>query len=286
VWDVFAVNAYMIVSVVFFYVGMIPDLAVIRSRTSGLRRQIYSALSLGWSGTPRQWQIYHQLYRMLAIFAAPLVLCVSGVVASDFAMSVVPGWHSTVFPAYFVAGALFSGLAMVLTLVIPMRRILNLQHIIMPEHIEKLTRLLIFTSFVVIAIYMIEFGMAMYSGNIFEVSQFLFRPTGAYRYMYWAMLLFNVVLPLTLLFRRLRTNLSFLFVVSIFMNVGMWLERFTIVVMSTSHDFDPYNWRVYVPTLVEVFISLGTLGLFFMLFLLFTKFLPVFSLTEIKEQEV
>lgn len=284
VWDVFAINAYMVVSIIFLYVGMIPDLAMIRRRASGLRKYIYGALSLGWEGTASQWQLYHQTYRLLALCSAPLVICVSGVVSWDFAMSVIPGWHSTVFPAYFVAGALFSGLSMVFTLVIPLRKIFQLEKFITLEHFEKLSLLLLFTAMIVWSIYAVEFGYAIYSGNLFERSQFVFRATGAYREVYWLMMGLNVLLPASLMIKKLRRNLSYLFVISIFINVGMWLERFTIVVMSTSHDYDPYIWRTYTPTLTEFLITLGTFGLFFMLFLLFTKVFPILAVTEIKEQ--
>jgi len=285
VWDVFALNSYMLVGILFLFIGMLPDLAAIRDRSQGWKNTIFTALALGWSGSPRQKAVHHQVYRLLAIFGSMLVICVSGVVSWDFAMGVIPGWHATVFPVYFVAGALFSGLAMVLTLSIPLRKAFNLEKVIPIDHFEKLAKLIIFTAFIVMAIYGIEIGMAFYSGNIFEKSQFLFRMTGPYRFFYWLMMGINVLLPISLFVRKLRCNLKYLFVISILINVGMWLERFTIVVMSTAHDFDPYIWRTYQPTIIEGLITLGTFGLFFLLFLLFTRAFPVIPVSEIIEHE-
>ncbi|NQU09953.1 polysulfide reductase NrfD, partial [bacterium] len=242
VWDVFAVSTYLTVSAVFFYVGMIPDLAVARRRTAGLRRSVYRILSLGWGGTAGQWTHYAKLYAFLAAFATPLVISVHSVVSWDFAMSVIPGWHTTIFAPYFVAGAIFSGTAMVITLVVPMRRILRLEKYITLDHFDAIAKVMLFTSLIVAYAYILEYALAFYSGNQFEQAHFLFRLLGDFRYPYWLMVFCNVLLPLTLFWRRLRRSIPYLFVVSLFVNVGMWLERFVIIVSSLAHDFDPYAW--------------------------------------------
>jgi Ni/Fe-hydrogenase subunit HybB-like protein len=283
-WDVFAVSTYLTVSVVFFYVGLIPDLAVVKRYTTGLSRRIYSALSLGWRGTKMQWRNYNMLYALLAGFATPLVLSVHSVVSWDFAMGIVPGWHSTIFAPYFVAGAIFSGCGMVLTLVIPLRKIQKLERIITIDHFEMLAKTLLFTSLIVGYAYSVEFMMAYYSGNIYEFGIFLHRATGYYKWYYWAMVFCNVIVPLPIFIKPLRRNLGFLFVMSIFVNIGMWLERFVIIVQSLSHEYVPYSWGTYKPSFIEVGITIGTFGFFFMMFLLFAKFLPVVPITEKKEE--
>ena len=286
VWDVFAVSTYFTVSAIFFYVGLIPDLAIVRSRTTGIRKWIYSVLSLGWEGSNSQWKHYAKLYMFLAAFATPLVISVHSVVSWDFAMSVVPGWHTTIFAPYFVAGAIFSGTAMVMTLVVPMRKIYGLEKIITVDHFDKLAQVMLVTSLIVTFAYGVEWALALYSGHKFEMAHFMYRLKGDYRYLYWLMILCNSILPLTVFVRRLRRNLVFLFILSLFVNVGMWLERFVIIVSSLSRDFDPYNWGLYTPSLIEVGITLGSFGLFFTLFLIFTKVLPVVAITEVKEQKL
>ncbi len=284
VWDVFAVSTYMLVSLVFFYVGMIPDLAITARHRPGLIGRIYRVLSLGWTGSRRQWRHYAKLTLFLAAFATPLVASVHSIVSWDFAVSIVPGWHTTIFAPYFVAGAIFSGTAMVLTLVIPMRRLLKLESHIPVDHVESIAKILLLTSLIVGFAYIVEQGLAFYSGNLFEMEQFRFRALGDYWLLFWTMIFCNAILPLTLFIRRLRRNLSYLFVLSLLVNVGMWLERFVIVVTSLARDFDPYAWGDYLPSLTEIGITVGSFGLFFMAFLLFVKVLPVLSITELKER--
>jgi Ni/Fe-hydrogenase subunit HybB-like protein len=282
-WDVFAVSTYFTISVVFFYVGLIPDLAIAKRIQTGLRKKLYSALSLGWVGSFKQWKHYSKLYMFLAAFATPLVVSVHSVVSWDFAMSVIPGWHTTIFAPYFVAGAIFSGTAMVITLVVPMRKILKLHRHITDDHFESIAKILLFTSLLVTYSYIVEFVLAIYSGNVYEKGAFLYRLTGDYRYFYWAMLFCNGIVPLSLFVKKWRRNIPFLFVLSIFVNIGMWLERFVIIVTSLAHDFNPYSWGLYKPTFVELGITLGSFGFFFTLFLIFTKLLPVVAVTELKE---
>jgi molybdopterin-containing oxidoreductase family membrane subunit len=284
VWDVFAVSTYMLVSLVFFYVGMIPDLAVTARHRRGFVGRIYRVLSLGWTGEARQWHHYAKLSMFLAAFATPLVASVHSIVSWDFAVSIIPGWHTTIFAPYFVAGAILSGTAMVLTLVIPMRRLLNLEEYIPVDHIESITKILLLTSLIVGFAYIVEHGLAFYSGNLYEMEQFRFRAFGHYRILFWIMIVCNGLLPLTLFVRRLRRNLVYLFVLSLLVNVGMWLERFVIVIASLARDFDPYAWGNYSPSLTEIGITAAAFGLFFLAFLVFVKVLPVLSITELKER--
>jgi Ni/Fe-hydrogenase subunit HybB-like protein len=283
IWDVFAVTTYLIVSMVFFYVGLLPDLAVARRRLSGARRAVFRLLSLGWRGTHVQWRHYSQLYLMLAAFATPLVVSVHSVVSWDFAMSILPGWHTTIFAPYFVAGAIFSGTAMVITLVVPMRRMFRLESYITIDHFESIAKILLFMSLIVTYSYIVEFGLAFYSGNPFETELFRYRALGDYRVLFWIMITCNSAIPLGLFAKRLRRSLKFLFGASILVNVGMWLERLVIIISTLSRDFDPYAWGKYRPTFVEVGITAGSFGLFFFLFLVFAKLLPVLSITEVKE---
>jgi Ni/Fe-hydrogenase subunit HybB-like protein len=283
VWDVFAVSTYFTVSAIFFYVGMIPDLAVARRVVTGWRRPLYRILSMGWTGSLRQWIHYNQLYIFLAAFATPLVISVHSVVSWDFAMSIVPGWHTTIFAPYFVAGAIFSGCAMVFTLVIPMRKIFRLEKYITLDHFEALAKVLLFCSLIVSYAYLVEYALAMYGGNIFEKAHFIYRTSGDFRLMFWGMILFNSLLPLTLFARPLRRSLPYLFVLSIFINIGMYFERFVIIVTSLAHDFDPYVWGKPVFSPIALGIVAGSFGMFFMAFLIFAKLLPVLSITEVKE---
>ena len=283
IWDVFAVGTYFTVSLIFFYVGLIPDFAVARRFAGGIRKRIYSFLSLGWMGTRREWRHYGALYLFLAAFATPLVASVHSVVSWDFAMSILPGWHTTIFAPYFVAGAIFSGTAMVITLVVPMRRVLALGTYITDDHIEKIARILLFTSLIVTYSYIVETGLSRYGGNPFEKEAFRYRAFGDYAVLFWIMILCNSVIPLTLLVGKLRRNIAYLFVVSLFVNVGMWLERFVIIVTSLARDFDPYAWGPFHISLVEVGITAGSFGLFFLLYLIFLKTMPVLSISEIKE---
>ncbi|RME84330.1 MAG: hydrogenase [Planctomycetota bacterium] len=284
IWDVFAVNTYLTVSTIFFYVGLIPDLATVRAKAEGIRKWAYGILSLGWSGNQKQWRHYTRAYLFLAAFATPLVISVHSVVSWDFAMGVVPGWHTTIFAPYFVAGAIFSGCAMVLTLVIPMRKVFGLEKYITIDDFEALTKLLMVTSMIVGYSYLVELGLAFYSSDApFEAQQFLYRMTGDYKFTYWLMIFCNVVVPLTLFAKPLRRNIIYLFIVSIFVNIGMWLERFNIIVISLSKEFNPYAWGLYSPSWVEIFITIGSFGFFFTLFLLFSKLLPVIAISEVKE---
>lgn len=284
-WDVFAVSTYFTISAIFFYVGLVPDLAVVRRRTTGLRNWFYRILSIGWTGTPRQWNHYNQLYLFLAALATPLVISVHSVVSWDFAMSIVPGWHTTIFAPYFVAGAIFSGTAMVITLAVPMRRILGLEPYITLDHIEKLSKLLLFTSLIVTYAYIVEIALAWYSGHPAEIQHFSYRMFGHYAPLYAVMVFCNCILPLTIFWRKARRNLSFLFVLSILVNVGMWLERYVIITSALAKEYDPYSWGTYAPRLPEIGSTIGSFGMFFTFFLLFTKFLPVISITEVKERK-
>lgn len=284
VWDVFAVSTYLTVSVVFWYVGLIPDLAIARRLKSGFQKKIYGFFSLGWTGSFKEWQHYNQLYKFLAALAAPLVLSVHSVVSWDFAMGVVYGWHTTIFAPYFVAGAIFSGCAMVITLMVPMRKLYGLEKLITVDDFEKLAKLLMFTGLVVSYAYMVELGLSVYAGNVYEADQFYFRLFGNYWWAYWTMIICNVVSPLLLFFRGLRRNLVFLWCLSIPINIGMWFERFNIIVLSLAQDFDPYNFGYYTPTWTEWGITIGSFGWFFTFFLLFTRTIPVLSVTELKEE--
>jgi molybdopterin-containing oxidoreductase family membrane subunit len=285
IWDVFAVSTYFTVSLVFFYVGLIPDFAVARQRMGGVRGKIYKALSLGWMGTEREWRHYAVVYLFLASFATPLVASVHSVVSWDFAMSVLPGWHTTIFAPYFVAGAIFSGTAMVITLVLPLRKALRLEAYITDDHFDSIAKIMLFTSLIVTYAYIVEFGLAWYGNNPFEAGSFRYRLLGDFRYFTWGMIFCNSLVPLTLFSRRLRRNMAYLLVVSLLVNVGMWLERFVIIVTTLAHDFDPYVWGTYSPTFVEVGITLGSFGMFFTLYLLFVKNLPVLPIAEIKEHQ-
>lgn len=284
VWDVFAVSTYFTVSVIFFYVGLVPDLAIVRRFSKGIRKAVYSVLSLGWEGSVSQWLHYNRLYFFLAAFATPLVVSVHSVVSWDFAMSILPGWHTTIFAPYFVAGAIFSGTAMVVTLVVPMRKMFSLEKYITLDHFDDLAKILLFTSLIVTYAYIIEFGIAYYSGIIYDVRLFTYRATGHYAPLFWLMVFCNCVVTLPLFAKRFRTSLTFLFIISIFVNIGMWLERFVIIVTSLAKDFDPYSWGTYVPSFVEIGITIMSFSIFFTLFLLFAKLLPVLAITEVKEE--
>ncbi|MBI2898851.1 MAG: polysulfide reductase NrfD [Planctomycetes bacterium] len=283
-WDVFAVSTYLIVSMIFFYVGMIPDLAIARQYATGLRKKIYGILSLGWRGTDREWKHYEKVCLFLAALAAPLVVSVHSVVSWDFAMSLLPGWHATIFAPYFVAGAIFSGCGMVLTLVIPMRKIFRLEKYITIDHFDKLCKLIMFTSMIVGYAYLMEVALANYGTNPFEKALFDHRMGGHYRIAFWMMVFCNCIAPLTLWVKKLRHSIPWLFVLSILINIGMWLERYVIVVTSLSNDFDPYNWGYYVPTIYDFGLTIMNFGFFFGMFLLFCRFLPMMAIMEVKEE--
>lgn len=283
VWDVFAVSTYLTVSFVFWYIGLIPDLAVLRDRTLGrIRKVIYSILSFGWRYSNRHWNHYEMLYLILAGFATPLVLSVHTIVSFDFAVSILPGWHTTIFPPYFVAGAVFSGFAMVQNVLIVVRKVFKLEHIITIDTLEKMNKVLLATGMMVGYAYGMEFFIAWYSGNSLESFVFLNRAFGNYAWAYWIMVSCNVLFPQLFWIKKIRRNTLVMFIIGVFVNVGMWFERFVIVVTSLSKDFLPSSWDYYKPTLVDMGILIGSFGLFFTLVILFIKSLPVVSIAEVK----
>lgn len=282
-WDVFAVSTYFTVSLLFWYTGLIPDLATIRDRTvNRVKKMIFGILSLGWHGGHRQWKHYEMAYLILAGLSTPLVLSVHSIVSTDFAVSILPGWHTTIFPPYFVAGAIFSGFAMVLTLGIIARRIFGLEHYITLNHLEKINKVILVTGMMVGYAYMIEFFTAWYSGNMYERFVFINRATGPYAWAYWIMVTCNIVVPQLFWFKKIRTSIPAMFVISILINIGMWFERFVIVVSSLAQDFLPSSWQYYSPTIFDIGTFIGSFGLFFTLFLLFVRFLPIVAISEVK----
>jgi Ni/Fe-hydrogenase subunit HybB-like protein len=282
-WDVVAISTYFTVSLVFWYFGMIPDLATLRDRArSRLTRAMYGFFALGWDGSSRTWSRYELLSLILAGLATPLVVSVHSIVSMDFATSVLPGWHTTLFPPYFVAGAVFSGFGMVMTLLLITRKVMGLERYITLTHLEAMAKIMLLTGTMVGFCYLTELYVAWYSGNRYEQYAFLNRSTGPFAWAYWTMMSCNLLLPQLLWIRRLRTNLGVLFVLSILVNVGMWFERFVIIVTSLHRDFLPSSWSTYRPTVVEVGTLIGSFGLFFTLFLVFVRFLPVVAAWEIK----
>ncbi|HQW87675.1 MAG TPA: polysulfide reductase NrfD, partial [Flavobacteriales bacterium] len=302
-WDVFAVSTYGTVSLLFWYMGMIPDLATLRDRADArlrlnadgprllpfvpvrvdtLRAYIYGFLALGWRFSSRHWHRYEKAYLMLAGVSTPLVLSVHSIVSFDFATSVIPGWHTTIFPPYFVSGAVFSGFAMVQTLLLVMRKVMKLESYITIKHIEYMNIVIIVTGSIVGVAYITELFISWYSGVEYESYAFINRATGPYWWSYWAMMTCNVVSPQVFWFKKLRTNLTFTFFMSIVVNIGMWFERFVIIVTSLHRDYLPSAWNLFHPTWVDVGIFVGTLGIFFTLYLLFARFFPVLALNELK----
>ena len=286
VWDVVAVSTYLIVSIIFWYAGMIPDLAAARDNSTGRRHRVYRALALGWQSEHDQWRHYLRGYMCLAALATPLVISVHSVVSWDFAMSLLPGWHTTIFAPYFVAGAIHSGLAVVLLLLIPLRRFLDLKQVIRISHLEQTALLMIVTGSILLYAYAVEPFIAWYSADIFERQFSVWRAIGALSWGYWGMVLFNGIVPFALFLKKVRTNVITLFIIAFLVTVGMWLERFVIVVGSTAHDFMPTNWAVYRPTWVEVSIGAGSVCWFLFWFLLFAKHLPSVSIAESKEAQI
>jgi Ni/Fe-hydrogenase subunit HybB-like protein len=282
-WDVFAVSTYFTVSLIFWYVGLIPDFASLRDRTeSKIKKSIYSVFSLGWRHSTRHWQHYEKIYVILAGFATPLVLSVHTIVSFDFAVSVIPGWHTTIFPPYFVAGAVFSGFAMVQNVLIFVRQAFNLKHIITINHLEKMNQVMIVVGMIVGYAYGMEFFIAWYSGNDFEMFTFINRALGPYAWAYWIMISCNVLSPQFFWFKKLRRSIVFMFIIGVFVNIGMWFERFVIIVTSLSRDFLPSSWGMYTPTIYDFGVLIFSFGLFFTLILLFVKTLPVVSISEVK----
>jgi Ni/Fe-hydrogenase subunit HybB-like protein len=281
-WDVFAVSTYFTVSAAFWYVGLVPDLATLRDRATGFRRKIFGVLAMGWTGANRHWRNYEKAYLLLAALCTPLVLSVHSVVSFDFAVSVVPGWHTTIFPPYFVAGAIFSGFAMVVTLMVVARKVYKVENIITLDHLEKMNIVILLTGSMVGFAYIIEFFIAWYSGVQYEQYAFINRMFGPYAWAYWTMMTCNLFFPQFFWFKKLRRSIPFMFTISIFVNVGMWFERFVITVISLHRDYLPSAWDYYTPTFVDVLTFVGTFGLFFTLFLLFLRFLPMVAVSEVK----
>ena len=282
-WDVFAISTYFIISLTFWYLGMVPDLATMRDRAkSKLRKAIFSIFSLGWNGSNRTWSRYETVYMLLAGISTPLVISVHTIVSMDFATSVIPGWHATIFPPYFVAGAVFSGFAMVLTLMIIARKVMDLEDYITVRHLEAMTKVIIATGMIVGMAYGTEFFMAWYSGNSYERYVFMNRALGPFKWAYWTMVSCNVIIPQLFWIRKVRTTPWMIFILSIFVNIGMWFERFVIIVTSLHRDYLPSSWAGYRPTFVEVAIFMGSFGLFFTCFLIFTRLLPIIAASEVK----
>jgi molybdopterin-containing oxidoreductase family membrane subunit len=285
VWDVFAVSTYATVSLLFWYVGLIPDLATLRDRAGNKHlAKVYGALSLGWRGSGRHWARYKTAYMLLAAMATPLVVSVHSVVSLDFTSGIIPGWHATIFPPFFVAGAIFSGFAMVLTLCIPLRSWYGLKDFITDRHLDNMAKVMLATGLVVSYGYAIESFIAWYGGNPYEAYALLHaRPFGSFMYAYWAMMFCNVLIPQFLWAPSIRRNVLVLWVISIFVNIGMWLERYIIVVTSLSEDFLPSSWATYSPTIWDIGTYVGTIGLFLFLLLLFVRSLPAIAIAEMRE---
>ena len=282
-WDVFAISTYLSVSLVFWWTGLLPDFAMIRDRAvKPFQKKIYSLLSFGWTGRAKDWQRFEEVSLVLAGLATPLVLSVHTIVSFDFATSVIPGWHTTIFPPYFVAGAIFSGFAMVNTLLIIMRKVCNLEDYITVQHIELMNIVIMITGSIVGVAYITELFIAWYSGVEYEQYAFLNRATGPYWWAYWAMMTCNVFSPQFMWFKKLRTSIMFSFFISIVVNIGMWFERFVIIVTSLHRDYLPSSWTMFSPTFVDIGIFIGTIGFFFVLFLLYSRTFPVIAQAEVK----
>ena len=282
-WDVFAISTYLSVSLVFWWTGLLPDFAMIRDRAvKPFQKKIYSLLSFGWTGRAKDWQRFEEVSLVLAGLATPLVLSVHTIVSFDFATSVIPGWHTTIFPPYFVAGAIFSGFAMVQTLLIIMRKVCNLEAYITVQHIELMNIVIMITGSIVGCAYITELFIAWYSGVEYEQYAFLNRATGPYWWAYWSMMTCNVFSPQFMWFKKLRTSIMFSFFISIVVNIGMWFERFVIIVTSLHRDYLPSSWTMFSPTFVDIGIFIGTIGFFFVLFLLYSRTFPVIAQAEVK----
>ncbi|MCC6818855.1 MAG: polysulfide reductase NrfD [Bacteroidia bacterium] len=282
-WDVFAISTYFSVSLVFWYLGLIPDIATVRDRAKTAGRKFwYNFFSMGWTGSVRTWNRYEVVSLILAGISTPLVLSVHTIVSMDFATSVVPGWHTTIFPPYFVAGAIFSGFGMVLTLLVIARKVMNYQDFITIGHLEAMCKVVMLTGTMVGLAYITEFFVAAYSGVEYEQYAFINRATGPYWWAYWSMMTCNLIAPQVFWFKWARTTPWFIFMLSIVVNVGMWFERFVIIVTSLHREYLPSGWVMYSPTMTEIGIFLGTFGLFFTCFFLFSKFLPVINMAEVK----
>jgi Ni/Fe-hydrogenase subunit HybB-like protein len=282
-WDVFAISTYLTVSTTFLVFGLLPDLAAVRDKVSGWRKTVYTWTSAGWRGTDNQWRHYSRAYLYLAALATPLVLSVHSVVSWDFAVGIVPGWHGTIFAPYFVAGAIYSGLGMVLTLIIPLRRAFRIEHLLTEYHFDNLAKLTLLTGSILAYAYAMEYFIAWYSGNPFEQTTFYRRAFGPMWWAGWSMIICNALVSQLLWFRKIRTNTTALFVISIFINIGMWFERFVIIVTSLSQEFMPFAWGDYRPSVTEMGIIVGSFAWFFFWFLLFVRLLPPVAISELKE---
>ena len=282
-WDVFAVSTYFTVSVIFWYIGLIPDLATLRDRAKGIAKKLYGFFALGWRGGNRQWRHYEMAYLILAALSTPLVLSVHSVVSFDFATSVIPGWHTTIFPPYFVAGAIFGGFAMVLTLMLPVRKLYGLEDLITAKHIDNMAKIILLTGTIVGYAYIMELFISYYSANKFEGDAFHMRIlSGPYTWAYYCMFFCNVIAPQVFWFHWARHNLWMVFIIVNFVNFGMWFERFVIIPTSLARDFLPGQWGYYSASWVEKLMFAGSFGMFFMLFLIFIRFLPVIAVSEVK----
>ena len=282
IWDVFAISTYLTVSLLFWYMGLVPDIASMRDRVKGFKRLVFGFMSFGWTGTLRQWHHYEAGYGFLAALATPLVLSVHSIVSWDFAMSVQPGWHTTIFPPYFVAGAILSGCAMVYTLVLPFRTMFRLEGFIRKEHLEALIKLTLLTSTIVFYAYGIEFFIDWYSGNEYEWTIFKKRAVGPYAFYFWVMVFCNCFFPLAFWSKKVRNNQTICFIICVLVNVGMWFERYNIIVSSLVEDFLPGSWGHYEPSLTELAITIGSFGWFFTWLLIFCRFFPFVSMSELK----
>jgi len=283
IWDVFAVSTYLTISALFWFTGLVPDLATLRDRaTSKVKQVVLGFFSLGWRGSARHWRNYEAGYMILAGLSTPLVLSVHSVVSFDFATSVIPGWHTTIFPPYFVAGAVFSGFAMVMTLLLICRYLLNLENYITVKHLENMNKIILVTGSIVGYAYITEFFIAWYSGNPYERFTFFNRAFGPYWWAYWTMMTCNVISPQFYWSKTLRRSIPFMFVMSIVVNIGMWFERFVIIATSLHRDFLPSSWGYFRPTWIDIGTFVGTFGLFLTLFLLFARFLPMIAISEVK----
>jgi molybdopterin-containing oxidoreductase family membrane subunit len=282
-WDVFAVGTYFTVSAVFWFVGLIPDLASIRDRAkNNIRKLIFTILSMGWRGSNKNWAHYESAYMILAGLSTPLVLSVHTIVSFDFAVAQLPGWHATIFPPYFVAGAIFSGFAMVVTLLVIMREAFNLKAYITMDHLERMNKIIMATGLMVGYAYACEFFIAWYSGGAFEKFIFINRAFGPYWWAYWTMTICNAFIPQVFWWRSMRRSIPAMFIVSLFVNIGMWFERYVIVATSLHRDFLPSSWGYYTPTWFDWGWTIGAFGLFFVLFLLFVRLLPTIAMAEVK----
>lgn len=282
-WDVFAISTYATTSILFWYIGLVPDLATFRDRSkSKVRQLVYGILALGWRGSARQWHRYERAYLILAGISTPLVFSVHSVVSFDFSTSQLPGWHTTIFPPYFVAGAIFSGFGMVLTLMIPARRLFNLKHIITEAHIESMCKILLATGTMVGGAYSIEFFISWYSGNLYEQFTFKNRAFGPFWWAYFSMFACNVFIPQLFWFKSVRRNTVLIVILCIFVNIGMWFERFVIIATSLTRTALPSSWAGFSPTLYDIGLFVGSFGLFFTMFLLFFRYVPVVAISEVK----